>query len=311
VLAIPLEAGRMATLSAELPKLLSSVEMQDCKSFVGKDGEELTFARLMQAQPLGTLLAQAEGEWLLDMIREERLTAHFQPIVQCDTPAQVFAYESLLRGQSADGSLVFPGRIFGVAKAADLLFNLDSAARRAAIREAAAHNIRANLFVNFTPTSIYDPANCLRTTLAAIEASGIAPERIIFEVVESEQVGDVNHLLDIFAFYRSNGFRVALDDLGSGFSSMNLLGQLQPEFVKLDMGLIRDVDKVPYKAHIASKLLEMARALEVQTIAEGVETEGEYQWLREHGADYVQGYLFAKPGSPPPLPKVTTHLAVH
>jgi EAL domain-containing protein (putative c-di-GMP-specific phosphodiesterase class I) len=309
VLALPFAPGGMARFIADLPNLLSSVELQDCKSVVLADDEALTFARLMQAQSLDGLLARADGDWLLSMIAENRLTFYFQPIVNAQTPDQIFAYEALIRGRAQDGSLVYPGRILSVAKAADLLFNLDSAARRTAVLEAAAHSIQTNLFINFTPTSIYDPKNCLRTTMAAIERSGITPDRIIFEVVEGEHVADVNHLLDIFSFYRSNGFRVALDDLGAGYSSMNLLAQLRPDFVKLDMGLIRDVDREPYKAHIARKLIEMAQELEVFTIAEGVETEGEYQWLQAHRVDYVQGYLFAKPASPPPLPKVPALIA--
>ena len=104
--------------------------------------------------------------------------------------------------------------------------------------------------------------------------------------------------------YRDAGFKVALDDLGSGFSSLNLLTMLCPDFIKLDMGLIRDVDSHPVKATIALKLLEAARELGIATIAEGVETLAEWAWVRDHGADYVQGYLFARPGSPPPAPRL-------
>ena len=105
-------------------------------------------------------------------------------------------------------------------------------------------------------------------------------------------------------FYRGAGFRVALDDLGSGYGSLNLLSQLKPDFVKLDMKLIRDVDRDPYKAEITRKLLEMARGLGVATIVEGIETQGEWEWAHENGADYAQGYLFARPASPPPRPRV-------
>ena len=80
--------------------------------------------------------------------------------------------------------------------------------------------------------------------------------------------------------------------------------RLEPDFVKLDVELIRDVDKDPYKAEIAAALLRLAQKLGITTIAEGIETAAEWRWARDHGADYVQGYLFARPASPPALPQV-------
>jgi EAL domain-containing protein (putative c-di-GMP-specific phosphodiesterase class I) len=298
-----LEDDALKMLAELVPEQLSAVELQDCKALFVVGGETPGIMRLMQAEPLGALLAKARGEWLLEMLRESRLTTVFQPIVNCSRPESVFGYECLLRGKDSDGRMVSPGKIIDVARAANLLFNLDSAARRAAIRSASTHAIAGHVFVNFLPTSIYDPRHCLRTTLREIQDTELSPERIVFEVVESEEVADVDHLLDIVSFYRENGFCFALDDLGSGYSSMNLLAKLQPDFVKLDMGLIRNIHQEPYKAHIAAKLIELARALEVRTIAEGVETEGEWSWLETQGVDYVQGYLFAAPGTPPPIPR--------
>lgn len=92
-----------------------------------------------------------------------------------------------------------------------------------------------------------------------------------------------------------------MDDLGSGYSSLNLLHRLRPDFVKLDMQLIRGVHADPYKATMASRLLGLARDLGVLSVAECVETPEELEWVREHGADYVQGYLVARPGNPPRL----------
>ena len=152
--------------------------------------------------------------------------------------------------------------------------------------------------VNFTPSAIYHPAFCLRSTSEAARESGIDPQRIVFEVVECDEVRDVDHLLTILNVYRSVVFRVALDDLGAGYGSLNLLHGLQPDLVKLDVGLVRDVECDPIKATIAAKLLEAAAALDVATVAKGVETESEWAWFREHGATYQQGYLSPdRPGS--------------
>jgi EAL domain-containing protein (putative c-di-GMP-specific phosphodiesterase class I) len=117
----------------------------------------------------------------------------------------------------------------------------------------------------------------------------------VFEVVESDEVTDVKHLLSTLDFYRRAGFRVALDDVGAGFASLNLLHALKPDFIKLDLELVRDVHREPFKAMLAAKLIEAGVALGIGVIAEGVETQSEWEWLREHGATYTQGYYVARP----------------
>ena len=143
--------------------------------------------------------------------------------------------------------------MFEAACRAGLLFNLDGAARIKAVEQAT--GLESNIFINFNPASIYDPKYCLRSTMGAIERSDLSPDRVIFEVTQSEEIKDYRHLRSILDFYRKSGFRVALDDLGSGCDS------LRPDFVKLDTGPIWDVDRDPYKATIARKLLELAKDL--------------------------------------------------
>lgn len=227
--------------------------------------------------------------------------------MEASNPESVFAYECLLRGLE-DAGIVAPGPMFEVASSAGLLFNLDRDARITAIREAAKHGIEKNLFINFNPTSIYDPTYCLQSTMKAFEQTDLQPSQIVFEITESEKVDNTEQLIDIVDFYRDAGFRIALDDLGAGYSSLNLLTELKPDFIKLDIQLVRNVGSDPYKSHIAAKLLELARDLDVKTVAEGVETREEWGWLQEHGADYLQGFLFAHPGSPPPTPRAPREL---
>lgn len=181
------------------------------------------------------------------------------------------------------------------------MFPLDRAARLRAIRGAVEAGLTGRIFINFNPTSVYDPAFCLRTTVAAIDRAGIEPGRVVFEIVESDE----SHpdLPRITRYYRDAGFGVALDDLGAGFGSLNLLTELKPDFVKLDMQLTRGVDLDPYKGAILLKPIEMAHKLGIETVAEGIETEAEYTWVRDHGVDYVQGYLIARPAYPPPSPR--------
>ncbi|WP_435005696.1 EAL domain-containing protein [Tundrisphaera lichenicola] len=256
---------------------------------------------LLDTMPLSTMIAKIKGDWLVEMIREERMTSHFQPIVRTESPGEVYAYECLLRGLDLEGSLIAPKLMYDSARNAELLFHLDRAARLTAIREAVRLGIRERLFINFNPSSVYDPAYCLKTTIAAIDEAGFAPDRIVFEVVESDQSGA--NLLRILETYRKAGFRVALDDLGAGYGSLNLLSQLRPDVAKLDIQLIRDVHLDPYQANITAHLLEMAHKLGIETVAEGIESAEEFEWFRDHGATYIQGYYIARPASPPPRPR--------
>ncbi|MGY3253983.1 EAL domain-containing protein (putative c-di-GMP-specific phosphodiesterase class I) [Thermostichus sp. MS-CIW-19] len=123
---------------------------------------------------------------------------------------------------------------------------------------------------------------------------------MVFEVNESDRSPDLDHLQRILRFYRQAGFRVALDDLGAGYGSLNLLHRLQPDVIKLDRELIRGVDGDPYKAVIAQKVLELAQELGIVTLAEGIETAEELQWVRDHRVDLVQGFFIARPQPVPP-----------
>ena len=300
IVSIALKPGRLEEILTALAANLGEAERRDTRSLILEEGAKLSLCDLLNTQPLSMLVAKVQERWLAEMIRDRRLFTHFQPIVRADNPREVYAYECLLRGRMSDGSLMAPIPMYDAARNADLLFQLDRAARLTAIRESVAHRVREKLFINFNPSSIYDPAFCLKSTISAIEAAGIEPSRVVFEVVESDQI-DVD-LLGIIKSYRRAGFQVALDDLGAGYGSLNLLSSLQPNFVKLDMRLVRDVVSDHYKAGITSKILEMAQKLGIKTIAEGIETEAELGWFRDHGADFVQGFHIARPSCPPPRP---------
>lgn len=286
---------------ATVAGLLVPEEARATRSILMPAGGVPSLADVGRVGPLDELVARLGAGWLVEMLREERYTTHFQAIVPASRPGEPIGHECLFRGLDESGGILSPGRVFGSARAASLLFQVDRAARLSAISEAARLGLAGNLFINFTPTAIYDPVNCLASTYAAIGRAGLSPDRVVFEVIESDEVRNVDHLLEILKYYRERGFRVALDDLGSGYSSLNLLHRLRPDFVKLDMQLIRGVHADPYKATMASRLLGLARDLGVLSVAEGVETPEELAWVREHGADYVQGYLVARPGNPPRL----------
>ncbi|WNG35167.1 EAL domain-containing protein [Archangium violaceum] len=297
--AVRLQASQLSALVADVMGALTGEESRSTRAlFLQGDGEP-GLGDFPRVGPLPQLFTMTRAGWLVDMLAEKRVTSHYQPIVYAKDTRQVYAYEALLRGLEPDGSLVFPGKMLTLARDADLLFQLDLAARLSAVREASRLGLQVPLFINFTPTAIYDPAFCLRSTVAAISEHGIPPANVVFEIIESDHAPNANHLKSLIAYYRQAGFRVALDDLGAGYSSLNLIHQLRPDIMKLDMELVRGIHQDPYKASITEKLLELAQKLGILTVAEGIETPEELRWVREHGVDFVQGYLIAKPASPP------------
>jgi EAL domain-containing protein (putative c-di-GMP-specific phosphodiesterase class I) len=122
-------------------------------------------------------------------------------------------------------------------------------------------------------------------------------ERLVFEVTETEAISDAARARERIQRLRAYGCRVALDDLGSGYSSLNLLAQLEPDFVKLDMELVRGIEREGRVARLIQHLLEFCRGEGLVTIAEGIETEAELHVVRELGVDFVQGFLVGRPSA--------------
>lgn len=251
-------------------------------------------ARVMSAE---VFVSRFKADWVVEALEAGRYTTWFQPIVAAadPDPARPFAREGLFRMSDRSGTMIPPAHVFSVAQDAGLLFSLDLVARRSAVESAARAAVRSKVFVNFNPSSVYDPAYCLRTTASAIEELGMRPSDVVFELTETHRAHDKAHLKGILAFYRKAGFGVALDDVGAGWSGLTLLHELQPDYCKIDMDLIRDVHDDPFKQTIVHHLISMARQLGIRTIAEGIEVDAEAQWLLGEGVDYLQGYLFGRP----------------
>ncbi|MGE3271609.1 MAG: EAL domain-containing protein [Chloroflexota bacterium] len=284
-------------LLAGLEGRLSSIEAEETRlAPVGgltTDGTQIAVAALT-ARTVPVLLGELHDTWLPHAIESGAITSHYQPIVDLEA-GTIFAHEALIRTHRDDGTLVSGGSIVEAGRRLGALHVLDQIGRTSAIRGARAGNLTTNLFINFFPTVVYDPVHCLRTTRQAMDEAGIRPQQIVFEVVESEHIADRKHLLDILAYYRAQGFRVALDDLGSGYSSLNLLVALRPDFVKLDMELAREVAADPLRRALVEALVRTAQQYGIQVIAEGVETVESAKVLASLGIRLLQGYLFGRP----------------
>lgn len=219
------------------------------------------------------------------------ITMAFQPIVDVRTET-VFAYEALVRGQDGSGAGAILAQV-----SADNRYAFDQLCRKTAIDLASRLNLAsggASLSINFLPNAVYEPRACIRVTLDAAMRSGFPLDRIIFEFTEEESI-DTNHILNILRSYRAMGFKTAIDDFGAGYAGLGLLSKFQPDIVKLDMELIRDIDTDHVKRTVVRNTLNMLRDLEIEPVCEGIETPDEHDALRDLGVSLMQGYLLAKP----------------
>ncbi|MAA63619.1 MAG: diguanylate phosphodiesterase [Alteromonadaceae bacterium] len=219
-----------------------------------------------------------------------RLTFAFQPIVDMATRS-VFAYEALVRGLEGQGAWEILQKVDKKNR-----YAFDQVCRVRAVALAARLNMQTYLSINFMPNAVYKAEYCIRTTLAAAKKYKFDTRKIIFEMIEDEALTSPEHLISIMDAYKGMEFQTALDDFGAGYSRYEILIASPPHFLKLDMSLIRDIDQQPNKQAVIRGILETMRHLNVRVIAEGVETQGEYDWLKEQGISLYQGYLFAKPG---------------
>ncbi len=213
----------------------------------------------------------------------------FQPIVDA-SQKNVFAYEALVRGENGEGAGEVLGRI-----TEDTKYTFDQSCRVKAIETASRIELPSKLSINFMPNAIYEPETCLAKTLSTARKTGFDKKNIIFEVTEQEKVVSQDFLVDVFEAYRKEGFMTAIDDFGAGHSGLNLLSDFQPDIIKIDMKLIRDIDSNKVNQVLVKGILDIAEQLGIRIIAEGIETENEFKYLQDAGVSLMQGYFFHKP----------------
>ena len=280
---------------------LSSVEADEVRAVVlgtdDADDADALLAAAFTAPTLAQFSARAVHADLLPLFADElnAFRSVYQPIVSLrpgDSEA-VVGYEALLRATGANGP-VFPDQLFAAAAEAGWLHVLDRVGRTSAIRGAAGWLDDKLLFVNFVPTTIYRPEVCLRTTAQAAADAGVRLDQIVFEVTEGEHVADTDHLSNVFDYYRRNGSMVALDDLGAGYSSLNMLVRLEPDVVKLDKEIVQALPG-PLSRAVVAAVVSMTHSYGGRVIAECIETAEQADAARELDVDLGQGWFFGRP----------------
>lgn len=222
----------------------------------------------------------------------DKLWMAFQPIVSV-SDRKVAGYEALLR--SDEPSLPHPGAIIDAAERLDRLVILGRTIRDRAAGIMAASDEKPMLFVNLHPRDLNDDA----LTAPDAPLSKIATQ-VVLEITERSAIDSIREVKKRIAALREMGFRIAIDDLGAGYAGLTSFATLEPEIVKLDMSLVRDVDKRPMKQKLIGSMTQICKDMGMLVVGEGVETVEERDMLIELGCDLLQGYLLAKPGRPFP-----------
>lgn len=219
-------------------------------------------------------------------------TMAFHPIVDVSTQ-RVWAYEALVRGPEGQGAGWVLDQV-----TAENRYAFDQACRVKAIEMAAELFNEPDgplLSINFLPNAVYVPAACIRVTLQTADRTGFPVDRIMLEFTEGERIDDVEHVKAIIREYKARKLITAIDDFGAGFSGLGLLAEFQPDVIKLDMGLIRNVHNDTGRTAIIKGIVATAGLLGVTLVAEGIETVEEMQALQALGITLMQGFLFARP----------------
>jgi len=213
----------------------------------------------------------------------------YQPIVDLERRT-VFAHEALVRGPAGEGAMTVLSQVNDGNR-----YRFDQACRVKAIKGASELGIREPVSINFLPNAIYKPEVCIRTTLEAARTHHFPLDQIIFEVTEGERVQDGPWFASILREYKRYGFKTAIDDFGAGYAGMKLLSDFQPDIIKIDMDLIRNVDANRARQAIVRSLVSLCKDMDIEVVAEGIETPAERDFLRDAGIHLMQGYLFARP----------------
>jgi EAL domain-containing protein (putative c-di-GMP-specific phosphodiesterase class I) len=241
----------------------------------------------------GLRTRRPEGKDLagLEVILDRALSSlwmAYQPIVQAAT-GSLFGYEALLR--SDDPALPDPGAFLDAAERLGRVYDVGRAVRRKASEPMNRAPLPALLFVNLHAVELNDET----LTSPSAPLTAIAP-RVVLEITERASLESIDDVPSRVARLRELGFRIAIDDLGAGYSGLTSVARLEPEFVKLDMSLVRDLHKSPVKRKVVRSMTALFKDMGVTVVAEGIEVVEERDTLVELGCDLLQGYLLARPG---------------
>jgi len=241
----------------------------------------------------GEALDQARLDEVRSILSEESIRTFFQPIVRIPSRT-ILGYEALSRGP-AGSYLESAENLFGFTERAGMLGEIELLCVEWALKNAKTLPKDSILFLNLSMLGLEFIESETNGLTGRCEEAGRPPELCVLEITERTYAESASRLRERVTEFRKHGFRIAIDDMGTGYSALHVLAELQPEFIKLDKMLVRDLADEPIKRNLVSAITGFARESQSVVIAEGVETEAEVEVLQELGIELQQGYFFGYP----------------
>jgi EAL domain-containing protein (putative c-di-GMP-specific phosphodiesterase class I) len=303
--------GRRELLLTALRKRLESANngnlLRHCRfstghAWVGSDPMVRCERSIQQAVTEAMMMSLAEREGtaatrrreLARLIEGSGIRTVFHPIVRL-TDQAVIGHEALTRPfdmtcfESVED-------IFAFAESSDLLLDFERLCRRTAIRSAASVPGLGLLFLNASAEAVKD-AEWSGTVERSLEASGLEPRDVVVEITERVAIHRHDEFQSALRTFKSRGYRVAVDDMGAGHASLQSLAAIEPDYLKFDVSLVRDIDRSRIKRSLLESLRQLAVKIGARVIAEGVERPEELETLRELGIELGQGFYFHREGA--------------
>lgn len=252
------------------------------------------YAPSMNEQAMERL--RIEGDLRNALDRDEFLL-HYQPQIDLDSGC-VLGVEALIRWQHPQIGMVSPARFIGLAEETGLIVPIGAWVLRTACRQSVEWQCagigEVRVAVNLSARQFYE-RDLVASIGAVLKETGIAPHLLELELTESMMMSDVEHAVAILHDLKGLGVHLSIDDFGTGYSSLAYLKRFPIDLLKIDQSFVRDITVDPDDAAIVRSVISLAHSLRLKVIAEGVETEEQLGYLRQHGCDYMQGYYFSRP----------------
>ena len=230
---------------------------------------------------------------LRKIISSNNLRTVFQPIISLQT-GEVIGYEALTRGPK-DSKYINPEILFEEAKTHELLWDLEILCRSNAIKSFSSYNSERLLFVNVDPAVLNDEHFIKGFTKEILIEHKINPLSLIFEITEKTSIDNYKNFNEVIDYYKSQGYKIAIDDVGTGYSGLSTIAKTRPNYIKMDMSLITNVTRDNFKKAIIKSFVEFSNSTNTKIIAEGIEDINDLHTLIEIGVHYGQGYLINRP----------------
>ncbi|MBU1075841.1 MAG: EAL domain-containing protein [Spirochaetes bacterium] len=258
--------------------------------------ERLVYRGINEASIMASDYEKVDKQFKIMMLKriinKAEIKIVFQPIIDISNK-KILGYEALTRGPKKS-EMENPEILFNIATEGNLVWELERLCREKALSYLPRFKEHQYIFINSEPEVIYDPRF---QALEILKNSNIEPQYIVLEITERTAIKNFQAFKSALTFFKSKGFKISIDDAGAGYSSLKSIALLNPDFIKFDINLIRNIDSNLIKQNLVLALMDIALRIKANVIAEGVETNEELLTIKNLGVKYAQGFYFARPGN--------------